>query len=361
MLRRTNRAPQGAVIRNAESNHETQRIARTVACSEQDWDRLLFASCVSNDHAESLGKVACPNPVPVSWRRLELLWFTLRIIVNTSDINRTSWDARVPVHLASAMYRRHLDALRAGGDALSPVVAEELGDVAGLRVAHLQCHIGTDSLALARRGASVVGVDFSQPAIDFARQLADELGLDATFVVSDVLEADRVLDVGGFDLVFATEGVHCWIPDMGRWFAVTAVLLKPGGRLYFHDGHPFGDLFEDDPASPDGIGIHYDYFSREPLRFGPGKTYAQDRDDIVVPATAEHFHSMAALINGVLDAGLRLDRITEHPACGWKKFSSMQPEGAAWQFANRLRGKVPMMLTIEATRADGSVSKTARS
>ena len=75
--------------------------------------------------------------------------------------NRANWDERVPVHLA----RDPHGPLRAGRGDLTPLEDAELGPVDGLRVLHLQCHIGTDTLALARRGAVVTGIDFSPPRL----------------------------------------------------------------------------------------------------------------------------------------------------------------------------------------------------
>src|SRR5215471_2252148 len=130
-----------------------------------------------------------------------------------------------------------LDRFRSGEDALHVIEAAELGDVSGKRVLHLQCHIGRDTLCLVRRGAVVTGLDFSGPALDIARRLAAETGLEANFVQGTVDEAPR-LTPGPFDLVFTTWGTICWLPDLKSWAKVIASVLAPGGELYFADGHP---------------------------------------------------------------------------------------------------------------------------
>ena len=76
------------------------------------------------------------------------------------------WDERVPIHVGSDFY--DVDGFRAGGSTLRPFELEEVGDVAGKRLAHLQCHFGLDSLSWARAGASVAGLDFSGPAVEAA-------------------------------------------------------------------------------------------------------------------------------------------------------------------------------------------------
>src|SRR5690242_19495257 len=143
--------------------------------------------------------------------------------------NRANWDERVPLHLNSTL---HYDQtrLRAGQGRLDPIAAEVLGPFDGLRVLHLQCHFGMDTLALAQHGAEVVGVDFSAPAVDAARGLARELGLAgrARFVISDVYESPAALaEPASFDRVFVSWGALCWLPDMRAWARVVASYLKP--------------------------------------------------------------------------------------------------------------------------------------
>jgi 2-polyprenyl-3-methyl-5-hydroxy-6-metoxy-1,4-benzoquinol methylase len=104
------------------------------------------------------------------------------------DINRRSWDERATIHERDTTGGYLLARFRAGDDTLHTIEAAELGDVSGKRVLHLQCHIGRDTLCLVRRGAVVTGLDFSGAALDFARRLADETGLEANFVQGTVDE-----------------------------------------------------------------------------------------------------------------------------------------------------------------------------
>src|SRR5690606_12019244 len=169
--------------------------------------------------------------------------------------NRARWDEIVPVHVAAPMYDR--TALREGrGRFMTPMEESELagyapGGWAGKRVLHLQCHFGLDTLVFAQRGAEVVGIDFSMPAVEEARRTAAELGLGdrSRFVHANLYDARHALpDPGGFDLVYATWGTIGWLPDIAEWARIIAWFLKPGGRLYFADGHPAA-LAHDDPAS----------------------------------------------------------------------------------------------------------------
>ena len=156
-----------------------------------------------------------------------------------AKVNREFWDERVPAHAASPDY----GVARFAQDPafLSEVVRFDrprLGDLTGLEGVHLQCHIGTDTVSLTRLGARMTGLDISPPALAEARELAQAAGADATFVESEVYSAVDTLGAGRFDLVYTGVGALCWLPDIRRWAAVVADLLRPGGRLHIRDGHP---------------------------------------------------------------------------------------------------------------------------
>ena len=139
-------------------------------------------------------------------------------------LNRLWWDERVAIHAEGEFY--DLDGFVAGRDTLLPFEPEVVGPVDGLDLVHLQCHMGMDTLSWARRGARVTGLDFSTPAVDTARGLADRIGVDARFVVADVYDAVEVLGTD-FDLTYQSLGSLNWHPDMDRWAAVLAALVRP--------------------------------------------------------------------------------------------------------------------------------------
>jgi SAM-dependent methyltransferase len=182
-------------------------------------------------------------------------------------INRAHWDELVEVHLGPRGY--DLADLRNGRGKLDAIVKAELPPVSGKRVLHLQCHFGRDTLALAQRGAEVVGLDFSAPAIAAARQLAAELHLESRvhFVQADLYDAPRAIpEPHSFDLVFVTWGAICWLPDIQRWAELVASFIKPGGSLYLAEGHPTALVFDSSTGSPDGRpGYYVPYFLDGPL------------------------------------------------------------------------------------------------
>ena len=161
--------------------------------------------------------------------------------------NQLNWNDRVAIHLGPNGY--DVAGLSADPTRLSGTVkidAPHLGSLAGLRVAHLQCHIGTDTLSLTRLGATCIGLDFSPDAIVMARSLAADTNAPMTFVESPVYDACEVMGQGEFDLVYTTCGVINWLPDIGLWASVVAGLLKPSGRVYLRDTHPILYALDED-------------------------------------------------------------------------------------------------------------------
>ena len=169
-----------------------------------------------------------------------------------AELNRASWDERAPAHAASRDYA--VDRFASDPGHLSEVVRFDLpllGDIGGLRGVHLQCHIGTDTVSLARLGADMTGLDFSPASLAEARRIASLAGADVRFVEAEVYDAPGALGPEPFDLVYTGIGALCWLPDIARWARVVAGLLRPGGRLFIREGHPM--LWALDDPRPDGL------------------------------------------------------------------------------------------------------------
>jgi SAM-dependent methyltransferase len=228
------------------------------------------------------------------------------------------------------------------------MVIEALGDVDGQSLLHLQCHFGIDSLALARRGARVTGVDFSAAAITAARELAAELKLDARFVESDVYELTANLD-GEFDIVFASHGALCWLPELAPWARVVAHFLKPGGRFCLVDAHPFALIF--DERRTDGmLTLREPYFSGgQPLEEETSGSYA-DRNAPVSGVERVWLHTVEEILDSLLSAGLRIERFREYPYLVWPFFPQMElAEPGLWQLPGD-RAPLPLSLAVTARK-----------
>ena len=131
---------------------------------------------------------------------------------------------------------------------------EELGDLSGRTLVHPQCHFGLDTLSLARAGARATGLDFSDPAVAAARELAARTGIQAEFVQANVYDAVDALGGRRFDVVYTGLGAINWLPDIKAWASTMAALLAPGGTFYLAEFHPFSDVFaDDDHTRPDSV------------------------------------------------------------------------------------------------------------
>jgi SAM-dependent methyltransferase len=269
--------------------------------------------------------------------------------------NRANWDARTPIHVASRTYGvdRYLEV----ASHLSDVVtadAPHLGDLTGLRVAHVQCHIGTDTLSLARLGATeVVGIDFAPAAVAAARDLAAAAaGGDRVRIVEAPVHAIPELDLGVFDLVYASIGVLIWNPSVADWMRVVGALVAPGGRLYVRDAHPMLLGLADVDAP--GLVPMYPYFEREePLRWEEASTYTDGDAPVSAPVTYEWNHGLAEIVQGALDAGLQLTRLHEGRTLDWRFapwFVSVGDGTDRWRLPDDLVDLLPLEFTLEARR-----------
>jgi len=266
------------------------------------------------------------------------------------EINRRNWDERVAIHARDATGDYMLDRFRAGADALHDIEAAELGDIRGKRVLHLQCHIGRDTLCLARRGAIATGLDFSEPALAVARQLSRETGLAAAFVHGTVEDAPR-LTPGPFDLVFTTWGTICWLPDLTRWADVIASVLKPGGELYFADMHPALAVLE----VVDGKLVpmwDFDTPPDAPLSFTNATTYTGDPTVMANPSTREWIHSLSSVLGALIEAGMSLTMFREHELLPWQGLPIMVPATARmWRLPDSFP-RMPLSYSLRARKFD---------
>ena len=260
------------------------------------------------------------------------------------DVNRAHWDEITPIHVASAFY--DVEGFRRDPDRLKGIEREEVGDVRGKSLLHMQCHFGLDTLSWATLGADVTGMDFSEPAIVQARQLAAELGIPARFVVSNVYELPDVLDEQ-FDIVFTSYGAITWLPDLPRWARVAAHFVKPGGFFYIAEFHPIAQTL--DETAEDDVRLRYPYFrSTEPQRFEDPGTYADVTADVKNRATYNFEYPIADVVNAIIGAGLRIEFLHEFPYSSYRFVPCMyEAEPRQWRLA-KYDGCLPLTFSIKA-------------
>lgn len=260
--------------------------------------------------------------------------------------NRSNWDDRVPIHLASQFY--DVEGWLRDRPPPTPWERELLGDVSGLDVIHLQCHFGLDTLTLANAGARVTGLDFSGEAIAAARALAERANLAdrARFVEADVRAAADVLSPARYDLAYVSLGALCWLPRVSEWAQQVASLLRPEGRLYLHDSHPLAGALADDD-----LRVESSYFEEiEPLTGDTEFTYTDGETRLTNTRAYEWNHSLGEIVTSVLDNGLHIAALAEHDWTAWPRFPWLvETADHRWRIPPG-RSRVPLTFTLLATR-----------
>ncbi len=257
------------------------------------------------------------------------------------DANRELWNQRTTVHRDSDFY--NLAGFKTGDTVLTSIELNELGDVRGKSLLHLQCHFGMDSLDWARRGAKVTGVDLSDAAIAEATKLNEELGLDAHFVCCNVLDTSQYVP-GQFDIVFTSYGTIGWLPDLKPWATMIAEKLKPGGTFYIAEFHPVVWIFDDEFTH-----IAYSYENREVIVTESQGTYTDRNADIKAKEYSWN-HSISEVLNALVGAGLKLEFFNEHMYSPYPCFRNVvEFEKGKWHIKG-LEGKIPMVYSLKATK-----------
>jgi SAM-dependent methyltransferase len=176
-----------------------------------------------------------------------------------------------------------------------PATLSLLPSVRGKRVLDAGCGPGVYAQILVKRGAKVVGVDISPKMLRLARE---RVGSKAKFHRADLAKPMRFLKRGSFDVVISTLAIP-YIRNLAPLFKEFYRVLTKGGTLVFSDGHPFGDylFFKKRRKSK------Y-YFETELV----GCTWRGFGLPVYVPG---YRRPLSALLNPLLEAGFKLERILE--------------------------------------------------
>jgi SAM-dependent methyltransferase len=261
--------------------------------------------------------------------------------------NQRRWNALTPLHAASAYY--DLDAFKAGGSSLHAIEREQVGDVAGKSLLHLQCHFGMDTLSWARLGARVTGVDFSGEAIALARELSADLAIPAQFVQADVLRLpETLLGRENYAIVFTSYGVLCWLPDLRAWGRTIAHYLRPGGLFCIVEGHPLAGIFDNEGGATSLRVTHPYFHAAAPEHYESQGSYATGAGEVL--AGYEWAHSLSDIINALTGAGLDILSLQEYPIASWRRFPFMIPTSDGWWRLPDHLPALPLTFALRATK-----------
>ncbi|MDG1779756.1 MAG: class I SAM-dependent methyltransferase [Flavobacteriales bacterium] len=257
------------------------------------------------------------------------------------EINRQSWNNRTAVHIDSDFY--NVPSFLKGATSLKSIELGMLGNIRGKRILHLQCHFGQDTISLARMGAHVTGVDLSDVAIDKARGLAKEAGVECTFIASDVYDLPAILKED-FDIVFTSYGVIGWLPDMNKWAGVIANFLRPKGQLVFVEFHPVVWMFDDDFNE-----IKYRYFNSGEIRESEEGTYA-DTEAHISQEYVMWNHGMSEVVNNLISHGMNIRQLDEYDYSPYPCFRGVVEVEKGKFRIEKMKDNIPMVYAILAEK-----------
>lgn len=262
--------------------------------------------------------------------------------INYEHNNLELWNEWVKINASSSLYQ--LQRFKQGENKLNPLELEEVGNVQGRSLLHLQCHFGMDTLSWARLGARVTGVDFSDEAIALAKALSRELRIPGDFVCSNIYDLPQHLE-GQFDIVFTSYGILAWLSDLKTWGEIIARYLKPGGFFYIAEFHPFAMVLDDEA---DTAKVKYSYFDEEVMAFPVQGSYA-DREAICKTKTSyEWQHTLGEVINSLLSAGLQLDFLHEFPFSTFQQLPYLLEDGSGYFQQPADMPQMPLVFSIKA-------------
>jgi SAM-dependent methyltransferase len=259
------------------------------------------------------------------------------------EVNKKRWNELVGIHADSDEY--DIEGFLAGKNSLHDVELEILGDVTGKTLLHLQCHFGLDTISWSRLGAKATGVDFSDTAIELARELARKTGTDTEFVCSNVYNLRDHLE-GEFDIVFTSIGVLCWLQDIEEWARIIAHFLKQGGTFLLVESHPLMWIFDDESEE---LAFKYSYWHiNEPMLWEDDGTYANQEAKVENKKSYEWQHTVSEILNSLIEAGLVIEEIGEYPHLPWQ-YVKLAVQGDDNQY--RIPGDpLPQMWSVKARK-----------
>lgn len=266
--------------------------------------------------------------------------------------NQANWDARTPVHVASDFYG--LDSLE---EALAPArwfsdqEWEDLGDLTGRDLLHLQCHLGTETTVLARRGARAVGLDISGASVETARALAVRSGTPVEYVRANVYDAVEALGDRRFDVVHTGKGALCYLPDLDRWAQQVARLLRPGGFLHLVEFHPLLNAVGPTPSADPALLLRHDYLGgRGALRRDATRTYTDGPPVEGATDAFEWAHGLGEVVTALTSAGLRITTLRESDELPWPRWPQMTRTPGGWWRLPEEEPRLPLLYALRAVR-----------
>ncbi|MDA3931887.1 MAG: class I SAM-dependent methyltransferase [Tenericutes bacterium] len=254
--------------------------------------------------------------------------------------NKIAWSL-----LAKDHYKHFKTLLTERNCLINENILNELGNIEGKSMIHLQCNTGADTISLARLGLSkIVGVDLSEENVFYANKLKDDFSLKNTsFIESDVLKLNTIHH-DKYDIVFTSEGVLGWLPDLNKWAKVVKDLLTDDGYFYIYDSHPFLHVFDEESLAKGKLEPVYEYLNaKADLGYDIGGYACKTKH-------SENYwwnHSMSEIINALINQGLVIEYVNEFDTLFWNNGNMEEVKPGLFRYPD-LKNKFPMSYSIKA-------------
>ncbi len=257
------------------------------------------------------------------------------------ETNKQAWS-----ELAREHYEHFKKVLQNGEYKFNPTILEELGDIRGKTVLHLQCNTGADSIILARMGAVVTGVDFVPDNILYARKLAEDCGItNVKFIESDIM---KLMDFhhDKYDIIFTSEGVLIWLPNKIKWAQTIRHNIKDDGFFYIYDSHPFYYIFDEVEFPKGNLIAKYPYFSKAPDVCDCVGGYASK---MKAAHTYEWMTKISDIVNSLSMSGLFIEYIHEYDRSSYGMVAgSTEKDENGLVYIKEFENKVPVVFSLKA-------------
>jgi len=256
------------------------------------------------------------------------------------EANKEAWNL-----LAKDHYENYKKKLASENSLISSIITEELGDINGKKIIHLQCNTGADTISLARMGATVTGVDLAPDNIIYANQLAMDFNIsNVNFIESDIMELKNIHHEK-YDIVFTTEGSIGWMSDLNKWALTVRHLLKDDGFLYIYDAHPYFLALDEDELRNNNLIIKYPYFDNNPDVSTSIGGYASKPVEAI---SYFWMHSVSKIINTICNVGLSIEFFNEFDKLCWDNGGMEQVEKGEYQYPF-FKDKLPFSFSLKAS------------
>jgi SAM-dependent methyltransferase len=256
--------------------------------------------------------------------------------------NKKAWDVKAPVHYVSEFY--NVNGFKKGDSSLYHIELNELNDVVGKTILHLQCHFGLDSISWERLGANVTGVDFSEKSIDLANSLKRELSSNVNFLCANIYDLDKRLIDREFDIIYCSYGTLTWLPDLYEWGKIITKFLKPGGTFYIVDFHPLLTCYN----HLESVSISNSYFNTKTIVKNIKGTYTDFEADIESTEYTWN-HSISEILDIFFKFHYDIEFFKEYPFIPFNCFPNLvKSKDGNWE----MKGKpnIPLLFSLKAVK-----------